>query len=849
MARSAAEYQQWLENNSDQVGSELYGKIQQSYDLQLLDDQAQARAQQVAPDLGFFGNIREAITGTERATIETETLPEWTSMPELNELSVASAKTGFGTLLSNPKETVQIIQANFPGVNARVDEKGNFILRSSIDSKEYAIPPGASLGDIPRVIGSLAAFTPAGRAATIPGMVAGAAATQTGIEASQRLTGGTADPGDIVLAGATAPLLPVAVAATKAIAPPVRDTAKAALNKFLGRSPESALPNFTAPGGKPPITDTLLPEELAEIARKAAAGGVGSQRKIRILAEEAAPDAETIAAADRLGITQYLQPDHMTANQAYRELAQAIKSVPGAQSRAQEIQGLNEVGNRAATLIDDLSGSFDLSALNASARTRLENITTRLNSISDRLYAKVREGLPGGTSTMPDRVLSFVEARANDLGGERFLSPMEKIILKRLRPTTQKFKVGDVEVNEEVFPTYGLLDDTRKLVGAAARQQGVFKDADTGLAKMLYGLLDEDQMTVAAANNLDGVLKAAQSAVKLRKGVEDDMMSLFGKQLDSSLVGPLTTGVKSLQIGDIAKMKNLLDSLPKGMRPKAMASGLTVAFGRANQTGLLNFKTFSDWYEGVVRNKEAYNLVMENLPGEARQQLADLYRVSKGVTSATRERITTGRIQAVQDQLRGADGLLSDIYRVTKRTMIGIPVEAVTSSVGSPGVGLAASLTAALSMGKKPDMLKAADNVISSSAFFAFLQKVGTAEQVDAARKLANSTVFRRFAKELKGPRDPAFWEAWIINSSQAGRQFDEAVIPDVQERELPEPPAPQSRARPPAPPTRGVPGVTDQASMAAPASPPGQSRKMLASLFPFDQTLQMAGQQDQPPA
>jgi hypothetical protein len=266
----------------------------------------------------------------------------------------------------------------------------------------------------------------------------------------------------------------------------------------------------------------MSPEELAETARKAAAGGVGSQSKIRILAEEAAPDAETMAAADRLGITQYLQPDHVTANQAYRELAQAVKSVPGSQARAQEIEGLNEVGNRAASLIDELSGSFDLSALNASARTRLDNITTRLEGISNRLYGSVREGLPSGTSTMPDRVLSFVQARAADLGGERFLSPIEKMILKRLRPTTQKVKVGDVEVNEEVFPTYGLLDDTRKLVGAAARQQGMFKDADTGLAKMLYGLLDEDQMTVAAANNLDGVLKSAQAAVKLRKGVEDD---------------------------------------------------------------------------------------------------------------------------------------------------------------------------------------------------------------------------------------------------------------------------------------------------------------------------------------
>jgi predicted glycosyltransferase len=63
---------------------------------------------------------------------------------------------------------------------------------------------------------------------------------------------------------------------------------------------------------------------------------------------------KTMAAADRLGITQYLQPDHITTSQAYRELAQAVKSVPGSEARSLEIQGLNEVGNRAATLVDEL---------------------------------------------------------------------------------------------------------------------------------------------------------------------------------------------------------------------------------------------------------------------------------------------------------------------------------------------------------------------------------------------------------------------------------------------------------------------------------------------------------------
>jgi hypothetical protein len=840
---TASEYKAWLDNNKNQQGTELFGKVERAYELQLADEQDLAQQEKVAPDLGFFGNIRESITGEQRTTPETQVLPEWTTMPELNQLSVASAKTGLGTLLSNPKETVQIIQANFPGVAARTDDKGNFILRSSIDKKEYVIPPGFSVGDVPRAAGALTAFTPAGAARTIPGMMASAGLTQTAIEGTQQYAGGTTDLDEIAMAAGTAPILPVAAAATKSVVAPAKDF----LYKLIGKTKP------TTTSGNPAMADALSPDELAEVAKKASAGGVGAESKIRLLAEEAAPDAATLASAERLGISQYLQPDHLTTNQAYIELAQAVKSVPGSQARALEVEGLREIGQRATSLVDELGGSFDLSMLDTAVKGRLEAITTRLERVSDRLYGEVRKGMPGGVTTMPDRVLSFIEARAVELGGERFLSSMEKTILRRLRPTTGKVTVGGNTFDEDIFPTYALLDDTRKLVGAAARQQGIFKDADTGLAKLLYGLIEEDQLTVAAANGLDGTLKAAQKAIRLRKGVEDDMMSLFGKKLASSLVNPLVSGVKALQTGDVSKLKKVLEALPKSMRPKAMASGLTVSFGQANKNGLLNFKTYTDWYEGLLRNKEARELVMDNLPDAARQQLWDLYKVSKGVMSAQREAITTGRINAVKDQLNGADSLIANIFQVGKRSAVGIPVEAATTSMGFPGVGLASGITAAISNRKKPDVLKAADSLITSSAFMRFLQKTGTAEQVDAARKLANSTVFRRFAKELKGPRDPAFWERWIINSTQTGRQFGEAVTPDVEERELPEPPAPQSRARPVAPPTRGVPGLTDQAPMAAaphaPAGPPGQSRQMLASLFPFDPTLQMAGQQAQPPA
>jgi hypothetical protein len=135
--------------------------------------------------MGFFESIGEMVTGARRTTPETLALPEWTAMPELNQMSMSSFKSALGTLLTNPQETVQILQSNFPGLQVRQDAKGNFILRSSVDQKEYAIPPGFSAGDIPRALGGLFAFTPAGRAATIPGAALKAGATQAGIEATQ----------------------------------------------------------------------------------------------------------------------------------------------------------------------------------------------------------------------------------------------------------------------------------------------------------------------------------------------------------------------------------------------------------------------------------------------------------------------------------------------------------------------------------------------------------------------------------------------------------------------------------------------------------------------------------------
>lgn len=760
--------------------------------------------------MGVLGGIREAVTGTERTTPTTQALPDWASMPELNTFSMASFKSALGTLMSNPQETVQVIQANFPGVKVSQDEKGNFVLQSSIDGQMYAIKPGFQVSDIPRAAGAIAAFTPAGRATTIPGAVVAGGATQAGIEASQAATGGRFDTGEVALAGAlggagqavtripqmvravrggevppvapaageqvAAPIMPPTgtvreISPTGAVGPEVPLAAPPApAGASMGTAMAPAAPPAPAAAAAAPMTTS----ELAQTARTATGGGMGAGRATEVLATQAAPDPKVLEAARRLKIEGYLQPDHLTSNQAYRELAQAVKSIPGSQARAAELTGLEAVGKQADDLITQIGGMTDLSRMNQAVRTNLSQTVANLERRANTAYDDLRQNIPAQTRGPADNVLAFVEQRALDLDGPKNLSPLEKAVRSKLSP--KEIKDADGNVIGMRQPTYALIDDVRRDIGAAARQQGAFKDADTGLAKRLYALIDDDQFALAEAAGRGEQYRLAKSLVSMRKGIEDDMVSLFGRELDQSLVTKLSTATTALSKGDADKLVKVLQAIPEDMRQMVAASALNTAFGKATQNGALNFNTYANWYEGLLQNKQAYAALMNNLPQPARKALSDLYRVSNNVRKATRERITTGRIQAVQQELQGADSLLSNVFNVAKRAAIGIPAEAATTAVGLPGAGIASGLTAALSKGVKPEVLKAADELISSPEFqrLAVEGATKTNPSQSTIRSVALSAAFRRFADAAKMPRELSWRERWLVQSMQAAGQFDQ---------------------------------------------------------------------------
>lgn len=465
------------------------------------------------------------------------------------------------------------------------------------------------------------------------------------------------------------------------------------------------------------------------------------------------PDAEAVAAAKRLGIEGHLQPDHITTNQAYRELAQAVKSVPGSQTRAAELEGLTAVAKRADDVITELGGSQDLSAVSANVRARLQAEYDALKAAAKKIYGEIDAAIPPTTPAPATDVLALVAKRAQDMGGVKNLSAAERDLFGKLTPGA-----------DGRAPTYALLDQVRKDIGAAKRgTDNVFKSADNALLGQIERALQKDQGRIAEAMGVGPQWNQARATVTMYKGIQDDLTALFGKTLQGSIVPDMAAATIQLAKGDNSRLIALLKAVPKDMRQEVAASGLASAFAHQSRSGGLSFPGYVKWFEGLQKNSQARAALFSNLPPEAVQRLKDLYTVSKGVSAATRERITTGRIMAVSEELRNADSLMGRVYDVAKRSASGLAAEMVTAPLGMPGAGLAAGIASALTRGK-PNAMKAADALINSPEFRAAARN-STKTNIT---RLAQSGKFTAFVRASKNPGELSSREKWIAQSLQA---------------------------------------------------------------------------------
>jgi hypothetical protein len=748
--------------------------------------------------MGFLESIAESITGRARATPETQTLPEWTSMPELNQMSVASFKTALGTLMSNPKETVQILQANFPGVQVRQDAKGNYLMRSSVDQKEYAIPPGFTMGDIPRAAGAVAAFTPAGRAATIPGAIVAGGATQAAIEATQAGTGGKFDTGEVVTAAATGPAGQI----LQRVAPPVVQAVKKGVQRVTGKAPAPA-PVAGAPGAPmgtamapeappaapvaaampeaapaapeipvapaapavAPIVAEVTEEEVGNLVKKASGTGFGSAGARDRLADLAQVNVAAKDAADRLGIQ--LPADVFSDNPQVRAAAGLTRSAAGSEAEAAWRNTVTQAVDKADDVIKQFDATFVEGAVapgvvSQKIKDSLTKTRSDLNAQASKVYNAVDEVVPK-TSVVDfpklKETLDTVKAEV----GEKGMSAAERNLAKMI---------------EEGNITYGRLKREKTLIGNAINKMespyGSMAEADL---KRLYAALADDQLTNVGnigGEELRQQLRAANLLYAKERALGKRIVNAFGQDIEGSVANKMRTAITGAAKGDAGEFNRLLKTVPEDLRKETLATALAsvTRSARGAEKGGFGFSEFADIYPKLRANPPVYKTIVDTLGKDSADVLRDLFEVSKRVTEARANVLTTGKANQAILQGMQAEGLIGKVMEstlakgvVTGAAAMGGPIAAAATSV----------VTSAMTQGNK-DALKAAGKLFADENFQKLAIEAATKGTPSAAsiRRTAMSQSFQKFADAAKLPKALDARIQWLQTAAQTERQFDQ---------------------------------------------------------------------------
>jgi hypothetical protein len=694
-------------------------------------------------------------------------------MPELNQMSVASFKSALGSLLSNPKETVQILQSNFPQLGVRQDAKGNYILKSSVDQKEYAIPPGFSMGDIPRAVGGLLAFTPAGRATTLAGAAGTAGLTQAAIEATQAATGGDISPTEIAVATATGPLGQVIQRAI----PPVVTAVKKGVERVTGRPPAPAavVPEAPAmPAVQPietppaaPITPAIAEvteEEVGSLIKKASGAGFGSTAARDKLADLAQVNVAAKEAADRLGIQ--LPADVFSDNPQVRAAAGLTRSVAGGDAEAAWRNTVSQAVDKADDAIKQFDATFVEGAVapgvvSQKIKDTLTKTRSDLNTTAGKIYNSVDEKVPKTTLVDLPKLRETLDAVKAEVGDAGMSAPERNL--------SKMIEAGNV--------TYGRLKREKQLIGNAINKlespYGSMAEADL---KRLYAALADDQLTNVGnvgGETLRQELRAANLLYAKERALGKRIVNAFGQDIEGSVANKMRTAITSAAKGDTGEFNRLLKTVPDDLRKETLATALAsvTRSARGAEKGGFGFSEFADLYPKLRANPPVFKTIVDTLGKDSADVLRDLFEVSKRVTEARANVLTTGKANQALLQGMQAESLIG---KVMESTLAKGVVTGAAATGGPILAGAASVITSALTQGNK-DALKSAGKLFADESFQSLAIEAATkGESAASLRRAALSPAFSKFADSVGLPKNVDARIQFLQSAIQAGQVTQE---------------------------------------------------------------------------
>lgn len=751
----------------EEVLSFLGRGTQPSAETQPTPEEALPQATGIIEGLkGAASDLKEAFTGEQRSTPETQQLQSWDYLPEVGSMNMAALKTAIGTNFAGPDEIAQILKSNFPDLGVRQDTKGNYIFRSAMDNEEYALTPGLTPHDLGRAALSLPlAALPVGK--TLASAFGIGAGTQTAIEASQAATGGSIDLGEIAGAGALSAAIPgisrVASATKNALISPTEQAAMGAVNAIT-----------------PSPAPLIGVEDLASVAKVAEKEGVLGE-SLETLAQQAQPKPELAQAAKELGLADNaISAEFLAESEAFKALAETAKSTSGSQTKSNFISSVQALSNKADETLRAWGATGDKGALQAGAKDTFIKDLKVLEEKANTAYAGLKSGMDVRAGVEADSALGFLEERIKDVGGVENLPPLEKKVYLALTPKlrkstdsppTSRILAADgrpipsgssTATVERELPTYGHFDDVTRDVGADAGNWNLSRE-DRGRAKNLFSLLSDDRDRLLGSLGKAEEAALARGLVSKRYSLLEEAQSLFGKKLEGSLDGRLQKVTRGLAAGDDQAFIKTMSAIPEQFRAEAASSAMRNVFGRMGENGTMNLGNFNKFWDAMQQNPRSMNALGTYLPKGAVSQLDNIAKLSKVIATPAKGE----SVAIMKSRLGKAEGMTEKLQDYSARMLVRSGVSTAVSKLPGVGFGVSWALTNILT----PTMtgrLKALDSILASPEFLLTVKKLSTPDERIAVKKFTMSKAFKKFKDSVGNPRELDDAETLFLKTLQA---------------------------------------------------------------------------------
>jgi hypothetical protein len=403
-----------------------------------------------------------------------------------------------------------------------------------------------------------------------------------------------------------------------------------------------------------------------------------------------------------------------------------------------------ELSNGNATNFNRILNNSSLN--DDSKREITQNVLSKILQLAknnDKSYIKFYEGLQKNTQSKNELFKYFGETSKNKLDDIYSLLKSQEAIKngKFDNNIISRSKSLGIEFNQKKPATYGYLNE-RKLD---------FETQNNNPRKQtLYQQLLNDQkeslknINPQLAKDFENIQRLSMQKERLQAQAQ----SLFGKDLDQSFINKLNTSTLNLAKGNTDSFIKLIEnsSIPKNMRGEIVASSLAKAFSK--KEGLISFRDYNNFYEGLQKNKSGQESLFKYLPKDAKQKLDDLYTLSKRIDIAQSSRVYTGLANDIKKQLENAN-LFQKVYSLVKNNT-GRTIGALAGSSVFGGGFIGAILGGIVgNLGKnKNNIVAEADKFLSSHEFLTGLTDILEGKEQQGLEAIAKSSAFNSFIKK-----------------------------------------------------------------------------------------------------